>query len=383
MRSRFTVCFIILLTAVVLHARARSEGDGRRLISQRLPRMIHRGGPLVREPRVVTVTFSGDDAGAVAHLEAFGAAVGTTRWWREVTNGYCEPADHCIGAGKRGRAVRLSRPLPHTMRDVDVEQLLEEAAGDGTLGELGKDDLVTTYLPPGVVLSDAFNPKYCNGGPRAFHRMLRVGAVAMPFAVVPRCADLTSATMTASHEIVEMATNPDPNAPGFRLPAGAAGVAFAAAGSEPADVCNLLNPERPRIVEHGFVFQRAWSNRGAAAGGDPCVPLVGERAYAALMPRSPVVRLAATGSSETLALDAAADRPGLKWTVSAVDLTGRQEGARYLDVQLSRTAVENGDTITLTVTRLATERRREIAIVGLVSHLSAHEHLWPLAVSLR
>jgi hypothetical protein len=47
-----------------------------------------------------------------------------------------------------------------------------------------------------------------------------------------------------------------------------------------------------RTLESGFVVQRAWSNRSASLGRDPCVPAQAGQSYIALVPRQATVRLA-------------------------------------------------------------------------------------------
>lgn len=361
---------------------AGQPGDGRRLIAERLPRVVHQGGAFMRAPQIRTVTFKGDDPTLVDRLESFGEMIGHSTWWREVATGYCAAAGDCIGPARAGRPVRLERQLPPHVRDVDIEALIEEEAEDGALVSLGSDTLAVVYLPSGVTMSDAFNPFYCDGGPRGFHRMVRTGRVSFPFAVIPRCADEAETTATASHEIVEATTNPDPSHPGFRIGPGSSAIAFTAAGGEPVDPCRLLNFDRHRIDESGFVLQRAWSNRLADAGGDPCAPSVRDLPYVALVPRTPIVRLDAEGATASIMLDAASDRPVESWTVSAIDLTGEQEGRQYVEARLDKTSVASGDVAVLTV-RVIRLHPRQISIVGLVSRVGAHAHLWPVAVSMR
>jgi hypothetical protein len=368
--------------AVVPLVSAGDAPDGRRLIAERLPRVVYGGGPFLRRPEVTTVTFAGDDSRLVARLEGFGAGIVRSPWWREVTDGYCASAHDCIGPGPAGRAVRLRRTLPRQVRDVDVEALLEDEAATGALAGLGTDALVLAYLPPGVVLSDAFHQRYCGGGPRAFHRMARGANVSFAFAVVPRCGDERETTATASHEIVEATTNPDPNVPGFRIGLESGATAFTAHGSEPVDPCGLLNRDRHRAVDGGFRVQRAWSNRAAARGLDPCVPAVPERPYLALVPRQPVVRLASEGAAATIALDAASDRAVPPWRVSAVDLTGTREGGRYVEARLDKQRAASGDTVVLSL-RVLRLHPRQRTVVGLVSYAGTYTHVWPLAVSMR
>jgi hypothetical protein len=355
---------------------------GQSLIGERLPRVVHRGGPFLRAPVITTVTFAGDEPSVVERLESFGELIGRSAWWAEVMDGYCAGADDCIRAGRGGRRIRLPQNLPPHVSDVQIEALLEEEADAGALTDLEREALVLVYLPPRIRLSDAFNPFYCDGGPRGFHRMLRTANVSFPFAVIPRCGGDAETTATASHEIVEAATNPDPGQPGFGISPGSSAIAFAAAGAEPVDPCRLLNFDHHRTDESGFYLQRAWSNRRADAGRDPCVPSVRERPYAALIPRTPVVRLDAEGATASIVLDAVADRPMESWRVSTIDLTGEQEGVQYVEARLDKTDVASGDVATLTI-RVLRLHPRQISIVGLVSRVGTHAHLWPVAVSMR
>lgn len=136
-----------------------------------------------------------------------------------------------------------------------------------------------------------------------------------------------------------------------------------------------------RTLESGFVVQRAWSNRAASLGRDPCVPSRAG-AYVALVPRQPVVRLANKGDSATITLDAAADRPVPAWAVSALDLTGRQDGEGCVEVSLDKYVVAAGQTAKLTVT-LRKRSARRLCVVGIVSRLGDQSYLWPVAVVTR
>jgi hypothetical protein len=371
------------VSAIALLLPAGGEADTQApLIAQRLPRVVYRGGPFLRHPEITTVTFQGDEPQIVTRLEEFGRHIGGSAWWRAVTAGYCGAPDDCIGDGRAGRPVRLARPLPSRVRDVDVERWIAEEAKAGALSGLTREPLVLVYLPPGVTLTDAFHAEYCGGAPRAYHRLLRAGSVAFPYAVIPRCRGEAETTATASHEIVEAATNPDPDHPGFRIEPGPAKIAFRLRGAEPVDPCGLLTLDTHRAVDAGFTVQRAWSNGAAEKGTDPCAPSATDRPYVALVPRQPVVRLARPGETATVVLDAASDRVVPSWNVSARNLSAPPDGDAYLEVRLDRSDVRSGDTVVLTL-RVLRAPPREIAVIGLVSRLGAESSLWPLAVSLR
>ncbi len=362
---------------------APTPASAETLIAQRLPRVAYQGGPFLRHPRIVTITFTSDDGDLVTRLERFGDTITRTPWWRTVTEGYCAREGDCIGEGQPGVPVRLDDALPAEVHAVEVAELLTRHARAGRLGPIDANTLLLVYLPNGVGLRDAVVPRYCEGGRRAVHRALRFDGRAVGYALIPRCSDEAALTTTASHEVLEAATNPDPARRGFAFKQTSETLGFTSAGIEPVDPCGIITANAHRaVVESGFAVQRAWSNRAASLGRDPCVPSPAERPYLALVPRQPTVRLAKAGDRIAIALEAVADRPVPAWTVSAVDLTGTQEGERYVDVTLDTATVTAGQKATLTI---AVRRRhpRELCIVGLVSTLGDSAHLWPLAVVMR
>jgi hypothetical protein len=390
-RTGTTSPVVLLLVSLALLGAGHDEPDAtpsaptpdfRTIIAERLPRVGHRGGPFLRRPRIVTITFAGDDAELVARLERFGDTITRTDWWRTVTDGYCTRPGDCVGEGRPGSALRLDDILPADLHAAELSDLLVRHARSGRLGLLDDDTLLLVYLPASVRLRDAFVPRYCERGRRAVHRALRFDGKAVGYAVMPRCSTESELTATASHEVLEVVTNPDPARRGFAFEQTSATLGFTAAGIEPVDPCGIITQDTHRAVESGFVVQRAWSNRMAESGREPCVPVVPQRPYVALVPERPTVRLAKVGDHVTIPLQAMADGPVSAWTVSAVDLTGRQEQTRYVDVALDRTTVTPGAPATLTISVLQLHPR-EVVLVGLVSTLDDVSHLWPVAVSMR
>ncbi|MCC6763975.1 MAG: hypothetical protein IT293_04855 [Deltaproteobacteria bacterium] len=371
----------LALAATLLVPPTARAGDAE-LIARALPRLVHRGGPFLAHTRIVTVTFAADDAALVRHLARFGDVITRSGWWRTVTEGLCAANGECMGTGRPGRHVVLADDLSAELHATALAALLERAIAAGTLGALDDDTLVLVYLPAGVALRDAFVPRYCGGGPRGFHRALRLPAQTLPYAVVPRCGDAADLTATASHEILEAATNPDPSRRGFAFDGGSTTAGFTAAGVEPVDPCGLLTRAGHRTTADGFVVQRAWSNRAAARGIDPCVPDRSDRPFHALVPAQPTIRLRRPGERATVVVTAAASQPTAPWDVAAIDLTGEQRGARYLDVSLDRTRAAAADVLTLTIVARAVPPG-ELAVVGLVSRDGTTRDLWPLAVVMR
>lgn len=350
--------------------------------SQKLPRVIYQGGPFLRNPRLVTITFRADDPSTADRLEKFGDVITATPWWREVVDAYCVKDADCIGEGSSQAHVRLDEHLPSSVRDTDVDAVLERAIASGRVDVNAKDSLLLVYLPPGVTLSDAYVSKYCAGGPRAFHRALAHDKRRVPYAVIPRCGDIDDTTNVGSHELVEAVTNPDPTRRGFAFEGGAASQAFVSAGLEPVDPCGLVTRDRHRTAESGFVVQRAWSNRAASLGRDPCVPAPPLTPYRALVPEAATVRLSKDGDETTMSFEAVADGEVAPWAVSAVDLTGEQNGTRYVEVTLDRATVTSGERGALKVKRLR-KGDSPLVIVGLVSRDESGDRIWPVAVVFR
>lgn len=360
---------------------ASKESSNGGVIAQHLPTLAYRGGPFLRHPRIVTVTFAGDDERLVTRLEQFGDTITRTTWWRAVSDGYCAADGDCIGEGRPGVAVRLRESLPADVHAVEISALLARAITAGHLGTLDDESLLLVYLPAGITLRDAFVPRYCGAGPRAFHRSLRIGRRVIGYAVMPRCADEASLTGTASHELLETVMNPDTSRPAFAFPRDSSARGFAAAGDEAMDPCGFLSADR-EVVEGAFVVRRSWSARAAAQGRNPCVPAASPQPFLALVPEQPVVRLLNSGDTVTIEVHAAADRPAEAWTVSAVDLTGSQRGEHYVDVALDRSQMSPGDTGTLRVA-LRKVPPQGLTVVGLVSTVGGNSYLWPVAVVTR
>lgn len=372
------VASVLLASPVAVARPPLPEMINGAFLAQHLPRIQYQGGPFLRYPRIVTVTFAGDSTQFASRLEQFGNSITRTNWWRAVVAGYCVNERDCIGDGQPGTAVRLSDVLPAQIRAVDISALLKGAARAGHLGTLDANSLLLVYLPPGVNLSDAF-ARYCGNGPHGFHRALRFDGKSVPYAVIPRCDDEAATTATASHELLEATTNPDNPKRGFAFLQSATNLGFTAAGVEPVDACGLIARDAPRTSDSGFVVQRAWSNRAASIGGNPCVPVAAERPYVALVPSAGVIPLTKPGEQANVSLVAASDRPVQAWRVTAIDLWASQGGEPCVALALDQAVVVPGQSVQLSITRLV-PRTQRLCMVGIVSSLDGYSTMWPLAV---
>jgi hypothetical protein len=68
--------------------------------------------------------------------------------------------------------------------------------------------------------------------------------------------------------------------------------------------------------------------------------------------------------------------------VRALDLTGRHDQQRYVELSIERPTVAAGQTVKLTIT-VRKLNPNELVVVALVSMLGRRSHIWPLAVVMR
>ena len=192
------------------------------------------------------------------------------------------------------------------------------------------------------------------------------------YAVVPECDPaaqtppatlLQALTSTASHEIIEAATNPGGGAGiGFYLDGTAQRTRGWAdiLGGEVADLCvDAFALGQGHTTEGPYTVTRVWSIPNATAGRNPCVPVPAGEVYFDAVPSANAVLLD-VGQSKTLDVIAMADGPIAGWTVTAEDWT--DPATRYLSFAIAGAqatdagpalSVKNGDKLSLTVTLLA------------------------------
>src|SRR5262245_30789885 len=139
-----------------------AESTSGALLARRLPRIEYLGGPFIRRPRVVTVTFAGDDPEVVSRLERFGTTVTRTPWWHAVTDGNCATIDDCVGDGQAATAVRLEDTLTPDVHAVDLSARLKRHAEAGRFGPIDAELALLVYLPAGIRLRDASVARYCD-----------------------------------------------------------------------------------------------------------------------------------------------------------------------------------------------------------------------------
>lgn len=332
-----------------------------------LPQVENNGGGILTAPDIVTVTYdatlytnviAGQAATMITDLQAFDDGIMSSTWWATVTADYCG-ANGCVGQAGVHISIPSEPPGDGTSTcgtqpcytdsaigaTASLKAYLSGLFGNGTLPAPTAQSLYVFYMPNSVTIDvDGELSCVAIGG---YHDSLTVGALDVPYAIVPICdpettaspnvAELTieqTATLAASHEIVEATTDPHGgevasggDASGNQYlgwyltsPANQPWAFFA--GGEVADLCvDVFGLGQDRWAEGGYVYQRVWSNTNAAASRDPCVPTPADDVYfnagpTAVQNQEIQVGVSATGSYPVVAF---ADGTISAWAVGGFD----------------------------------------------------------------
>lgn len=268
------------------------------------------GGYVMKHPVVVAITWDTDPA--QASFDTFVDSVGATAYWNATTSEYG------IGAVMSGMTnhVHISTAPPATVQDSDLQNMIITNAGgagaDAGVPDAGgadaggadagmapwpaptEDTVYAFFLPPGTSLLTqgltGTTEDACAAGEGGYHDQIMVGSGLAAYAVVPSCnfggtnpPAAQQSTLSMSHEIIESATDPQPEAtPGY-LSFDANHFSFnyfQQLQSEVGDACEFFKEsffEDKETTPEPFDawVQRTWSNASAAAGHDPCVPAAG------------------------------------------------------------------------------------------------------------
>lgn len=403
--------WVLLLTACGSSA---SKSGGHTL----LPRVVYQGGPLVTAPAVVTVTFPGDPN--AAQLESLGQSVATSSWWDTVRSGYCAAAGAgCVGDGPAGTSVEVTTPPATMYTDSDqggastLQGWLSNAITTGVLPEPDSGPTSNTiyvlYLPSTTTIVLDGESSCGAGSFDGYHNAMALGSMQVPYVVAIECEALSPAspaamaptllentTITASHEIVEAATDPVPPT-GYALDetnTDTWGWIDVTGGGEAADMCvDLLDLNQDQTTDGTFTVQRIWSNAQAAAGVDPCNPRRAGDVYFNAAPTQQFF-VVGVGQSVTFEVDAFSTASMSDWTLTAQDWS--DSTTSYLSFAIAGSVsgdlgpqiqVNNGSQVEVTMTLL-----REPGALGTgeadgsfisfsgsaASPLAGH--FWPIAV---
>jgi len=343
------------LWSTVLAISAVACGDNYEADAPKPPIVISAGGPVLHAPEIVPIFFAGDDLQPA--IETFLDALPGSAYWSITTSEYG------VGTPVIEPSIVTTDPPPTT--DDELQAWLEDhlTRPVPAPGWIAPDDntLYITFLPAGVTLTAGMDVSCKTFG--GYHDETAQSGIV--YALVPRCATqnqpIDEITPPTSHELIEAATDPYPETrPGF-VTVDAPNVVWEyTPGAEVGDMCEYVADAFQRLVGD-FAVQRTWSNKSAAAGHDPCVPLL-DQPYVAAAPILDDVELAGTktkgiqitnGSSVSFDVKLISDRPTDDWTIKVDDVASIiQQTPAELQCSIDRTTAKTGDTARVTCTRL-------------------------------
>ncbi len=315
-------------------------------------------GKVLAHPALVTITFPG-----YAHqsqVEAWGGLAVKSEWLAK-TGG-----EYGIGAGTHVAKV-LPGPVPATLSDTGVEDLLAARVADGTLPKPTPDTIYMLYVAPEIDATGADG--LCSAATDAYHYFS--GPADTAYAVIGDCHKaLDDITATAAHELIEAAT--DPTIASYFVTLAKNNPWAGIGDGEASDLCDW----EPYWYEGGFAFERAWSNAAVKAGTDPCVPAPAAPFFdvSASPNKMPVV---AAGGSAGFVLTGWSSAPLPDWKIHA-------EGTGILDFDpaatLDASVINNGKTAMLT---LKAPANAPSGARGAVVVVSGGVHAWPVGIIVK
>jgi hypothetical protein len=337
-----------------------------------MPIIPNQGGPTLSAPQLVTITFAADPNSAKDG--AFGDFVVGSTWLKTVG------ADYGVQSATQVKKVVLTQSAAATVKDAAIQSLIASKITDGTLPS-GAQVLYLIYYPPGTVVQSAFGgADTCASIGTAtiggYHWEGKSGATPFAYAVVPTCKNeaLADIQASASHELIEAATDPFPSTkPAWVLTD--ATNPWSSLDGEVGDFCELLITS-----EGGYSLQQIWSNGAAKANDrDPCIPSPSTPFYNATATPATVQAVAA-GQSFTFEIKGWSSAPVAPWMLSSsLGGGGSFDPKPMLDV----TTLQNGQSAHLAISVPAGTASNASALIFVTSSRSLTDFsIWPVVVTV-
>jgi len=356
------------------------------------PRVVNLGGPVLKNPKIYPVFFANDDPAITAGLSDFVNVIGTTAYWT------ANVGEYGIGPATGQPPIQLTETATGTIDDAALQAWLAAKlnANDPAFPVPDADTLIALFYPAGFTITEGGGASCQDFGGYHFSTQLDAahGNIDVAYAVMPRCADfagltgIDAVTAAGSHEFIEAATDPLPEAaPAWGQLDNDHFYWMFLLGAETGDLCAQSAGAFTKFPEIDYVVQRAWSNKSAKASHDPCVPNLMGQAYFNSVPifedtldlgGGLTMKGAKIGLGETktvdLALfsDAKTDGP---WTVEALDFGQLQGQQPELEFSFDRTTGVNGEKLHLSITVLQ-KSQFDAELFLLVSSLGNQQNFW-------
>ena len=353
-----------------------------------IPQVDNQGGPILDHMQLITVTFTGDARRDT--FRAFGHAIVSTNWWHKTIGSF--------GAvdGIAGPDAELTANAPRTMTDDDFKTYLKAQIVAGNLPTPTPQSLYVIYAPRSLSISLANLGNSCQafyGYHSSFVIALSGGVtVDAAYALVFDCnsGSLPEMTITASHEIAEAATNPEPfDSPSYVLYTNDAweqSLGSAGSAGEVGDLCSWMP-----WTEGSSQVQRIYSNAAAAASKNPCQPY--DQLYYGAAPRTKTrlvsgIRMdghvgVTRGQSVDVVLDCFSEAALPSDFTLSVGAAGTLRPLGGVTMHLSKNKVHNGNGVVLTITVAANATTGDAPFV-IRSTLNANDYNdWPVILTVK
>jgi hypothetical protein len=361
------------------------------------------GGPVLKNPKFVIVTFAGDALeGSIDDFVAKVAASST--YWSGTTSEY--------GVGPVASILDLSlNEVPAAMlQDSDVRTWLTQKLQGPDAGTLESgapwpqpdgETVYMIYYPSSTTISEGGGTS-CNQFYGYHDDYLLKAGTYVTYSVVARCppfpmqSAIDSIASIASHEMIEAVTDPLPSDnPAFYEP-DVDHIAWAVpAGGEVGDMCAGYGDVFYYPSDVPYLVQRTWSNSAAAAGHDPCQPAGLTPYYNAAANFPGVVTVndpnlgmymsegvtIPVGGSATVNLQLYSDGATGPFTVTGTDLSALFGGPAQLAITFNGQSMAtgmNGDVIPMTIKVLAAGSGNSelVWIQSALSSTQAYQPVW-------
>jgi hypothetical protein len=361
----------------------------------RSPIFDYQGGPLLTAVKVITVSFTGDDAALITRMQELDDTITSTPWWTASTAEYCElPSGPCIGPGTGAGHVVLNETAPTSLVDTDdgtmstVVSFIQTHITNGDFPLPDDQTIYVIYFPSGTSIT--YDGEHSCSSFGAYHYSATFnlpdgGTQEGVYAIEPRCTGEPYITQAASHELIEAATDAHPGkVRGYVME----DMSWQYYGDEVGDICDHpwgFDVMDITTIDGGapFTVQRGWSNLSALAGHDPCVIPPSDHPYfnTAVQSGTQAIYLG-VGDSTTIQLQGFSDGAMPDWNITAVDMGSHYGAGNVLNLSIDQSTMNNGQTANLTITVTAKPTITWMPYLIDNKDSNGHEHQWGASVYL-
>lgn len=343
------------------------------------PRVINVGGQTIAHPIVQPIVFDGDPS--TESIADFTRKVAVSSYWQGIG------AEYGVSAIAPRTPISVAEAPATSVAAKQIETWLRDrlASPSQPLGPVDPSTLYIVYEPAGTTVTAPELGSSCVdfGG---YHGEIDVNGVAVGYAVVPRCSDLDTLTVSASHEMFEWATNPFPKTrPAYARVDDAHAAWNVVMVGEIADLCTFLDRQNVAPADIGYRVQRQWSNALSQVGSFPCAPYDGIPNFQAI-PDTPdfigaergiVVPKNGTRTVPVRLYSDIATTGDLTLKVLTKDAWYGRVASGGIGATLSTTKASAGSVISLSITASAGATDD---VIILFARSGAATHLWPVHV---